>query len=216
MIKRVSVRKGISVAKSHIWHLENNRRLFLLSYSAAGFLYCTITVRMIKRFLLYITFLCLCALPANAQSELFRAQQELIGSKLIELTFTDWLQNQPTDTSFKGKYKVLEFWATWCKPCLEAVPHMNKLQSRFADSNIVFLSVTHQTREETAKTLGKHKFETIVVSDRTRRVHEMLRISYMGTMGLPRTVILDGDNNIRWYGNPKSLTEKMIKKLLTE
>ncbi|MCR6721831.1 MAG: TlpA family protein disulfide reductase [Chitinophagaceae bacterium] len=155
-------------------------------------------------------------MPANSQSELFRAQQELVGSKLMDLSFTDWLENQPADTNFKGKYKVLEFWATWCKPCLEAVPHMNKLQSEFTDSNIVFLSVTHQTREETAKTLDKYNFETAVVSDRTRRVHEMLRISYKGTMGLPRTVILDGENNIRWYGSPKSLTEKLINKLLTE
>ncbi len=153
-------------------------------------------------------------LSAKAQQDVFLAQKELIGSKLWQLSFTDWLQNQPADTSFKGKYKVLEFWATWCKPCLEAVPHLNKMQKQFADSNIVFLSVTHQTPEETAKTLEKYNFETIVVSDRSRRIHDMLRIAYKGTMGLPRTVILDANNNILWYGNPKALTPKLIKSFL--
>lgn len=169
---------------------------------------------MQQKLSLFIILLFSWSLSAKAQQGLFAAQRELVGSKLWELSFTDWLQNQPMDTSFKGKYKVLEFWATWCKPCLEAVPHLNKMQKQFADSNIVFLSVTHQTPDETAKTLEKYNFETIVVSDRTRRLHEMLRISYRGTMGLPRTVILDGNNNIRWYGNPKTLTAKLIKSFL--
>lgn len=168
-----------------------------------------------RRFFFLIMFAVFAlAAPVRAQEHAYAAQQELVGSRLLDLHFTDWLKNQPADTNFQGRFKVLEFWATWCRPCLAAVPHLNKLQREFADSNIVFLSVTYQTPEETKATLAKHNFETIVVSDRNRRLHNLLRISYNGTMGLPRTVILDKNNNILWYGNPKRLSARVIKEFL--
>ena len=205
----------------HIWAnrliLINNGCAEVLRAPADAqlFLYCNHFA--MKKFIpLSIWLLCAWNMPLQAQGNLRASQQELIGSKLWDLSFTDWLQNRPADTSFSGKFKVLEFWATWCRPCLEAVPHLNKLQRQFADSNIVFLSVTHQSPEETAKTLQKYQFETIVVSDRSRRVHTMLRISYKGTMALPRTVILDAHNRILWYGSPRTLTEKLLRFFLRQ
>src|SRR5690606_36557906 len=79
--------------------------------------------------------------PLFAQGNLYAAQEELIGSKLWYFEFTEWLANKPSDNSYAKKFKVLEFWATWCKPCLKAIPHMNALQKSFADSNIVFFSI---------------------------------------------------------------------------
>ncbi len=168
-----------------------------------------------SRFLL-IVLLVLLTRHSYSQPQLYRAQQELIGSKVWKLEFTHWLKNPPADTSFDGRLKVLEFWATWCRPCLRAIPHMNALQREFQDSSIVFLSVTHQSLEETRATMEKYNFETIVVSDSTQRVHQLLRIAYNGTMGLPRTVIVDAENNIRWYGNPQSLSPKLIRRMLKE
>lgn len=149
-----------------------------------------------------------------AQSDLFKPQTEMIGTKLKELTITNYLQNKPDDTSFNNKFKVLEFWATWCRPCLKAVPHLNKLQNKFKDSNIVFLSFTYQKPEETLKTLKKVKFETIVVSDTTRTTQRSLKVENNGTLPIPRTVLIDDENRIIWYGSPEKLTEKLIEKFL--
>lgn len=168
-----------------------------------------------NRFLL-IVLLVLFTRHSYSQPQLYRAQQELIGSKVWKLEFTHWLKNPPADSNFDGRLKVLEFWATWCRPCLRAIPHMNALQQEFQDSAIVFLSVTHQGPEDTRATIAKYNFETIVVSDSTQRVHQLLRIAYNGTMGLPRTVIVDAENNIRWYGNPQSLSPKLIRRMLKE
>lgn len=150
----------------------------------------------------------------HAQRGLFATQQELIGSKLWKFEFTEWLANQPADSGYKTKFKVLEFWATWCNPCLDAIPHINQLQQKFSDSNIVFFSITHQTAAETSKTLKKYNFETIVVSDSTRMIHSLLRIANRGGMVLPRTVILDEENRIRWYGTPNALTDELIQYFL--
>lgn len=48
---------------------------------------------------------------------------------------------------FRGEVVVLEFWATWCGPCVELLPHMNKLVESFAGRPVHFISVTDETRE---------------------------------------------------------------------
>ena len=150
----------------------------------------------------------------TAQSNLFKAQTEMIGTTLKEITITDYIQNKPADTNFNNKFKVLEFWATWCRPCLKAVPHLNKLSSKFQKENIVFLSFTYQKPDETIKTTERVKFETIVVSDQTKSIHRALKIENDGTMPLPRTVLIDDENKIVWYGSPEELTGKLIEKFL--
>src|SRR5687767_11115878 len=41
--------------------------------------------------------------------------------------------------SLKGKVIVLDFWATWCKPCVEAIPHLNQLAKDLTDQPVVFI-----------------------------------------------------------------------------
>ena len=53
-----------------------------------------------------------------------------IGDLAPEINITDKILNYPDNFSFKNKFIVLEFWATWCKPCLEAVPKLNLLEEK--------------------------------------------------------------------------------------
>ena len=62
--------------------------------------------------------------------------------------FDKLLPEQPAaNASFEalaGKAVVLEIWATWCGPCVGAIPHLNELAEKFKDRPIVFLSVTNE------------------------------------------------------------------------
>ena len=70
---------------------------------------------------------------------LFRNQ--IIGGKIDDLVFTDYISNVKEGQNFDDKFKVLEFWATWCRACLEAIPHLNELASEFENNpNLVFLA----------------------------------------------------------------------------
>ena len=149
-----------------------------------------------------------------AQSDLIKSQIALLNTKMDTLVISDYLRNEPADKSFHSKFKVLEFWATWCRPCLRAVPHLNKLQAKFKDRNVVFLSFTYEKPEKAAVAFSKVNFETIVVTDTTKTTHRKLRIEFNGTMGLPRTVLIDDENNIVWYGSPDKLTPKLMERFL--
>jgi len=161
----------------------------------------------------FTLFLCL-PFALQAQSDLFKLQRDLIQTKIDSIEISDYLLNEPKDKNFNSKFKVLEFWATWCRPCLKAVPHLNKLQDKFKDSNIVFMSFTYESPKNTEKTLKNVKFLTIVVSDTTKTIHKKLRIEHNGLMPLPRTVLIDNENKIIWYGDPRKLTAKLIQRFL--
>ncbi len=44
--------------------------------------------------------------------------------------------------SLRGKVVVLEFWATWCGPCIAAIPRLNRLAERFKDQPVQFVAIT--------------------------------------------------------------------------
>ena len=64
-----------------------------------------------------------------------------------ELTFaTQWTNTAPLGearamSDLRGKIVVLDFWATWCGPCLASIPHMNELARKYADRGVVFIGV---------------------------------------------------------------------------
>jgi len=72
-----------------------------------------------------------------------------IGEPLPDLTFENTINfpaGQITTASRKGKLVILDFWATWCSPCVAAFPHMKNLQDKFGDKLIV-LQVAYQPRK---------------------------------------------------------------------
>lgn len=167
------------------------------------------------RIIISAILLIVCFSTKTEAQNLIKAQNKMIGETIEKIEFTDYIENLPTDIEFDTKFKVLEFWATWCKPCLKAVPHLNELNSKFKDeNNLVFLSITYETPEKTQATLEKIKFETIVVSDQNKEIHKALRIEHEGTMVLPRTVLIDDTNKIVWYGTPNELNQRMLKRFI--
>ncbi len=149
-----------------------------------------------------------------SQSNLFKPQLELLNTQIKAIEISHFLMNEPANKDFNSKFKVLEFWATWCRPCLKAVPHLNKLQATFKDSNIIFLSFTYERPRKAAEAFRKVKFKTVVVSDTTKAIHKKLRIDMNGTMPLPRTALIDDENKIVWYGSPEKLNDNLILRFL--
>ena len=45
-------------------------------------------------------------------------------------------------SEFRGKYVYVDIWATWCAPCKAEIPYLKQLEERFADSPIVFVSIS--------------------------------------------------------------------------
>jgi len=165
----------------------------------------------------FITFLLSTIFISQALSaqNVFKAQEKLIGTKIETLQFGEYYSDKSNIEEIDEKFKVLEFWASWCKPCLKAVPHLNKLSENFEkESNLLFISIGYENQAIIEKVLTKVKFKTLVVSDQTKKIHRDLHIEYKGTMILPRTVLINDKNEILWYGTPERLNNSLIEKFL--
>ncbi|NWK55628.1 redoxin family protein [Verrucomicrobiaceae bacterium N1E253] len=111
--------------------------------------------------------------------------------------------------SLKGKAVVLEFWATWCGPCIASFPHLNHLNKKYQDKNVVFISVTHETPEVAHNVLKKKPLHTWLGFD----TDDALRKAF-GFKSLPQTVLISPEGKIAAITRPSELTPAVIDALI--
>ncbi|MEM9928371.1 MAG: TlpA disulfide reductase family protein [Bacteroidota bacterium] len=132
-----------------------------------------------------------------------------------EINITEWLANEPSEKLIKGQSIVLEFWATWCKPCLAAVPHLNDLQEKFKADDLLFLSMTYESPALALPVIERIGFQTPVVADQTRKTQA--RFGNGKQMPVyPFTVLIDDQNIVRWHGDPEDLTEELLAQFMAK
>src|SRR5438270_205078 len=62
-----------------------------------------------------------------------------VGDPAPPLQVGKWLKAGPINQLDKGKIYVIECWATWCGPCIAAMPHVTQLQAKYKDKNVVVI-----------------------------------------------------------------------------
>jgi cytochrome c biogenesis protein CcmG/thiol:disulfide interchange protein DsbE len=97
-----------------------------------------------------------------------------------------------TTSSFGGKLLVLNFWATWCPPCIEELPSLNEFQRRYANNGLVVLAVSIDSDEKAYRAF----LDRAHVSFLTARDPENKISGDYGTIKVPETYIIDGKGKI--------------------
>lgn len=98
-------------------------------------------------------------------------------------------------TSFGGKVLVLNFWATWCAPCVEEIPSLNEFQKRFANSGVVVLAVSVDKNAQTYRAF----LDRIHVSFETTRDPDANVSAEYGTFQYPETYIIKNGRVVRKF-----------------
>lgn len=144
------------------------------------------------------------------------SQTELkVGDLAPDINITDYISNTPKDKSFKNKFIVLEFWATWCGTCLDEVPKLNKLQENFkSKKDFVFVSITYEKPEKVLRTLKRIPFNSMVVSDQTEKTRKNFIEKKDGYFALPTTILIDNKGVVKWIGTPSELNDVLLNKFV--
>lgn len=162
---------------------------------------------MMKKY--FLALFLLLAIHFNVNSQ----QNIDLGEKAPAINITEWIANVPENKDLDNKFKVLEFWTTWCGPCLGAVPHMNELTKEF-ESQILFLSITNESPEKVNRTLNRMEFLSTVVTDQTSFTQQEYGDGKSEYTALPMTVLIDNKNIVKWIGQPQMLNRNILKALL--
>jgi thiol-disulfide isomerase/thioredoxin len=94
--------------------------------------------------------------------------------------------------SFRGKPVVLDFWATWCGPCVEALPQLARIYSEAKDKGLILLAVDQDEDADTATDfLAKKSYNWRDFHDGDGEIERLV-----GASGIPRTMLIDAQGKI--------------------
>ena len=118
--------------------------------------------------------------------------KSFLNQKAPELIVEKWLTDQP---NLKGKFVLIDFWATWCPPCRKAIPELNGFQHQFGDK-LVVIGISDETEAEVRK-LAEPKIEYALAIDPQARMKNAVAVT-----GIPHVLIIDPQGYVRWEGFP--------------
>lgn len=109
---------------------------------------------------------------------------------------------------FRSKPTVIEFWTTWCGPCITALKASDTLVTKYRDE-INFYAITDEKKEALDRFLSKRKFNHTFFRDSLAKSHKRYDIT-----GIPYTLLVNAKGNLVWEGHPGHISDKFLKKFM--
>ena len=165
----------------------------------------------------FILSICITAISAKAQN----AHPLLvnIGDPVPQIQ-VKWLKGIPIEKFEKGTVYVLEFWATWCKPCITAMPHLSELAQIYNDKvTIIGIDIYEKNTTTIEKVKGfvdsmSFRMNYLVAADSNNfMVDNWILQMEQKEKGIPRTFVINAEGKLAWIGHPSKL-DIVLSKLI--
>lgn len=133
-----------------------------------------------------------------------------VGDPAPALHASKWLQGDAVPRFLPGKVYVVEFWATWCGPCIAFMPELGELQTRYKDKGVTIIGFSTEDADNTedkvtafVKKRGPKLPYTFAYA--AQRNTEKKWMKAAGRVGIPCTFVVDQKGRIAYIGHPMYL-----------
>lgn len=141
------------------------------------------------------------------------AHAALEGKPMPAFQVTDWINGGITAADIKGKVIVVDLYATWCGPCMRAIPHNNALLKKHKDKGLVIIGVCTSSRGQDtfAANAKQHGMEYPAARDPELKTEKAWAAKYY-----PTYAVVDRKGIVRIVGLQPNHVEAVVEKLLAE
>ncbi len=140
-----------------------------------------------------------------------------LGDPAPALRVHQWLKGTPVKKFKKGHVYVLEFWATWCRPCIAAMPQLSTLAREYKDK-VTFIGIDIYEDEVKPRksikqiiafvdSMGKKMDYPVATGDSNFTVADWLVASDEKRNGIPNAFVVNAEGRLAWIGHPTELDE---------
>ena len=121
----------------------------------------------------------------------------------------EWLDDEPER---EGKVLLIDFWATWCKPCVGLIPETNHLAEMFKD-DLVIVGLSDESADKIRAFRKKIEMKYPLAVDEDSKMSSELEVA-----GIPHVLLVSSDGIVRWQGLPSlpadPLTEDLVRAVI--
>lgn len=164
-----------------------------------------------------------CALGSAALAEdgAARPHELMVGDPAPALSAGEWFKGEPVTEYEAGKIYVVDFWATWCAPCIAGFPHLSELQEKYADEGVVIIgfgsAAAPDKIDKARRLILEQKNDVtrypVAFDDEESTTWKRMMVA-AGKNGLPTAFIVDRSGNLAFIGNPASGMDAVLEAVI--
>lgn len=173
------------------------------------------------RFALILTLFSACVGVSAGRSQASTGPD--LGEPAPRIAASKWVRGTPVENFEPGQVYVIDFWSTWCKPCIDSMPTIHALESRYAEGlTVIAMNVWEMTPDRVPQFVesSKEMMPAHVAMDSVpagKEANEGLTArGYLGTSDdatIPKTFLIDQEGRVVWIGVPAYLENPLSQVL---
>jgi len=149
-----------------------------------------------------------------------RGEGLTIGDPAPPIKVSKFVKGEKVEKFEPGQIYVVEYWATWCGPCIVSIPHLSELQKKYKDVTFIGVSVFENDQakvEPFVKEMGDKMAYRVAmdeVPDGGNRGDGKMAVSWMKAAeegGIPTAFIVNKEGKIAWIGHPMQMDQPLDK-----
>lgn len=137
---------------------------------------------------------------------------EVVGTKPPNIDIANWYNGRVDGGDMRGQIVVVDFWATWCRPCIQSIPHNNEIYAKYFKDGVRFFGICNTRGADKIHFIRtKHDIRYTIGVDKKNN-----SATAWGVQWWPYYVVIDRNGVIRAAGLAPNHVEDVIKALLKE